>query len=53
MDKTDFAELMQTQAQLMETSNSSFIDKLGLLMASSNTIDKKVRCVLSLLSYMA
>jgi hypothetical protein len=50
MGKTDFAELMKAQAQLMEASNNSFIDKLGLLMASSDTMDKKVRCVLSLLS---
>jgi predicted negative regulator of RcsB-dependent stress response len=41
MGKTDFAELMKAQAQLMETSNNSFIDKLGLLMASSDTMDKK------------
>ena len=41
MGKTDFAELMKAQAQLMKTSNNSFIDKLGLLMASSDTMDKK------------
>ena len=39
MGKTDFAELMKAQAQLMDTSNNSFIDKLGLLMASSDTMD--------------
>ena len=30
MGKTDFAELMKAQAQLMETSNNIFIDVLGL-----------------------